>query len=275
MTNSGNSATASTHSAGTVSILYSRLPIPFASSGTGTFGTINFTLIDTSPTNTTSLTHNGSTNCTIASSYLSSGTATCLVIGSGATVQANDIQLRTGNTNAASGAGTLTYTDIQYMGIGKGLSVTTLNRQQVEGGFFRGIQDATTPGTGCLGERFSSNVLTGSAVSVSNASAKTITSITLSAGCWDISAIGCAKGTLTGTDFQVCISTSTNSITGANGDNVARTPTMPTANSDSTLVVPAWRVNIASSTTYFLVMQINYSAGTGTGYGRISAVRVA
>jgi len=103
-----------------------------------------------------------------------------------------------------------------------------------------------------------------------------LTSITLTAGDWDISLIMDVTGNATGTEAGCWISTTSgNSSTGQNvGDNTATTPTLSTAAADASLVVPSWRASISSTTTYYFKYQAVYSIGTPQARGRISARRV-
>lgn len=132
----------------------------------------------------------------------------------------------------------------------------------------------TTPSAGTIGEQIRSAVASGSAVSVSTGTNTDITSISLTAGVWDVSTIAMFKGTITGTIFQASISTT--SVTGGvKGDNFVETPIPPTAAADNTLTIPSWRLILTSTTTVYLVVAAAYTVGTLTCYGRLSATRVA
>jgi len=140
----------------------------------------------------------------------------------------------------------------------------------------KGNNTNTAPPAGFIGENIRSFVPQASAVSVSNASPTNITSISLTAGVWDISAIACLTGTLTATYNFVAISPSSATLpaTTSYGDNVVMTPYPPNATCNQALTIPAYRVTIASTTPYYLVVQVGYTVGTCTGYGRLSATRV-
>jgi len=139
---------------------------------------------------------------------------------------------------------------------------------------------SVTVGAGTLnidttGQRVNSAVTSANSVSVSTATVTTITSISVPAGSWDISALAVLTGTLTGTLFQGGISTSSSSFSTNLGDGASITPTMPTALAASTITVPSFRVTPAITTTYFLLIYATFTVGAGGGYGRISATRVA
>lgn len=106
-----------------------------------------------------------------------------------------------------------------------------------------------------------------------------ITSISLTAGDWDVSGI---------IEFEAGPSSSNSSTRGAlsqfsgttitdqvDGDNQAQGPGTIAATANVTLVIPAWRVSTSSSTTVYIKAYWIYSTITGTSVdGRISARRV-
>lgn len=103
-----------------------------------------------------------------------------------------------------------------------------------------------------------------------------LTSISLSAGDWDISAV--VACTLNGATMTTNVG-GIGTATGNNGAGIVTGDTridMATAtiNYDSSGVCPCKRVSLASTMTYYLKMIANYSAGTPKFYGRISARRV-
>ncbi len=140
------------------------------------------------------------------------------------------------------------------------------------------IVKATYPQTtGLIGERVSSFLPVASAVTLvgSPAAAKTITSISLTAGTWDASGIVQLNGDLTGDDFIGAISATTNSIGSSTtqGDQRVESPTMSTAVADTHVSIPDFRITVTATTVYYLVGYAAFTVGTGKAYGRISAVR--
>jgi fibronectin-binding autotransporter adhesin len=135
----------------------------------------------------------------------------------------------------------------------------------------KGNNTNTAPPAGFIGEQIRG---TGTGVSISNNSATTIASITLTAGIWDISAVGLLSNSGATTAQIIGISTTTNSTTGqVDGDNRAQlniTATAPVFQAG----IPSWRVTIASNTNYFLVGFTLFSTGACTAAGRISGTRV-
>ena len=116
----------------------------------------------------------------------------------------------------------------------------------------------------------------GSALSLTTATPATLTSISLTAGEWDISAVGGFTGTPTGgTECSLGIATTTNSFTGSViGDSKVQTQIMPVSGIDTTQTIPSVRVSPTSTTVYYLVGQATFTGSTCSGYGRISARRI-
>lgn len=132
--------------------------------------------------------------------------------------------------------------------------------------------------TGYVGEAVRSQVAIGSAVTLTTAIFNDVTTISLTAGDWDVSCIVAFTPNTapTGTQLVAGIGTSSgNSSSGLTlGDSRVDIPTMPTANSDVILTVPAYRVSLSATTTYYLKAYATFSAGGVKAYGRISARRV-
>jgi hypothetical protein len=149
---------------------------------------------------------------------------------------------------------------------------------------------AGTPvwGTDSLGVATNSNASAGyvgeyieSVVGLTNFPATTnygdLTSISLTAGDWDVTAVMTAiinAATFNGALAMGISVTSGNSTTGlVDGSNRAWI-LAPTAVTDSTGCIPAYRISIASTTTVYLKFRAGFSAGTPRAQGRLSARRV-
>lgn len=138
---------------------------------------------------------------------------------------------------------------------------------------------------GNVGEFVQSFIPAASAVSLSTANtAFNVTSISLTAGDWDISAMGAWTSNTVNTSsgnpyFDVWVNSTTASYTGANlGDNYGELP-VPSGLTPAvvvSIVIPAFRVSLSSTTTYYLnaASGTTYTAGFPKAYGRISARRV-
>lgn len=103
-TNSGGSSTASTASAGTVQILSTFILSPITTSGTNTINVYGSNIVS-SATNTTALTLGGSGGGASSYSNYASGTASAISVGS--SLAASGLAVSSTNTNAVTGAGTL------------------------------------------------------------------------------------------------------------------------------------------------------------------------
>lgn len=186
------------------------------------------------------------------------------------TTTANQI-LYSSATNTVSGLSSANNGVLTTSGAGVP-SIDTTNFQVLSTGVqMKGNNTNTAPPAGFIGEQISSFVST--SVSLTTATPTNITSISVTPGIWDITGIVGIAGALTGTVFFASVNT-TSATLGTPGDNRAGTPTMPTTNAPSTLVVPNWRQTFNATTTVYLVASVTYTVGTATGGGRISAVRV-
>ncbi len=261
--NSGGSSTASTCSAGVLNILRSNFVFPITMSSTGNIQ-MEYGSFDSSPTNTTTLTLGGIGQI-VRYTKLASGSASSISISTTATI--TNCEVNSSNTNAITGAGTITCSGIIFTGTSTTINTTT----QTACGTLQGSKN-TAPAAGFLGERITA---TGTSVAAgSTGAAKTITSISLTAGVWDITAIG--SGTSASINLSLAelgISTTTNTFEGAIGDQISVTQGAATF-SFITECVPAFRVVITATTTYYAVMRVDYLAGSPTITARISAVRV-
>lgn len=108
-----------------------------------------------------------------------------------------------------------------------------------------------------------------------------VTSISLTAGDWDLSGVvvyGANSATFTSTDLELGISsTSGNASTGlTQGSNyIIAAGAVPTSFSNMSLTIPAFRVSVATTTTYYLKGFVSvYTAGSPKHWGRLSARRV-
>lgn len=122
--NSGNSSTASTISAGNLGLNYCGISIPITTSSTATLGVI-YNNFDTSPTNSTCITHGGSGGSVLRHTILISGTASALSIGAGATLPVSSCTINSSNTNAITGAGTINIDAIGFTGSSSTINTTT------------------------------------------------------------------------------------------------------------------------------------------------------
>jgi hypothetical protein len=267
--NSGASTTASSNSAGTVNLQWSSFVSPISTSSTGVLGILHCE-INTAAQNATCITTAGTGSANSRHNTLSSGTATTISVGSGTTLGTKFDLINSSNTNALDGLGTIAVSDVGFINSTKN-NVTTIT-----GGCAQGVNvanvPATWPSSGWIGEQISS---TGASVATTTATSKTICSITLSAGVWDISGISASTPTGGAAVMSAVaggISTTDNTLTGTLGQDywqqgVAGSTLMSTS-------VPNVRKTITGSTIYYYVVNNTYTSSTCPTNARISATRV-
>lgn len=155
------------------------------------------------------------------------------------------------------------------------LTNKTLNQPTINQPLTVGVTDASDAAAGKLGEYISSIILVGAAVSLVTGTGKNITSISLSAGDWDVG--GHAQyhgtGTTTTTTFIAGISTTSNTI-GNSKINWVTTPNTPIQTGDLGLIVPVNRISVATPTTVYLVTAVAFAVSTLSAYGELWARRV-
>lgn len=123
-TNSGASSTASTASAGSLAIAKTIIMSPITTSGTNGLD-FNFTDHDTSAQNVIALTVGGSGTNSVTAGDFESGTASAISISS--TLQLGRASVTSSNANVITGAGTLNYGPISFLGSSSTINVTTEN----------------------------------------------------------------------------------------------------------------------------------------------------
>lgn len=166
------------------------------------------------------------------------------------------------------------------------VSVLTSGTTAASWTYHAGYQAGQLVGTGTndnalagnVGEYIESVVPTGSAVSLTSAVNKDITTISLTAGDWDVTGtVGfIAAGTTTCTITAGSISTTLNTIDFTNGrvTNLLFATVTPGAQAWQYLPVPVCRFSLSSTTTMHLVATSTFAVSTMTGFGNIRARRV-
>lgn len=132
--------------------------------------------------------------------------------------------------------------------------------------------DAATAGN--IGEYITGTIASGSAVALTTTTTADVTSISLTAGDWDVTGVvDYAMASATATNFQLGIST-TSATLGAQ-DTYVQKP-FAFAGSSATLGdnAPTVRVSISGTTTVYLVAQATFSGGSIAAYGTIRARRL-
>jgi len=136
-----------------------------------------------------------------------------------------------------------------------------------------GVTTNSNASSGKVGEYVSSLIAVGSATSFTTATAKNVTSISLTAGDWDVYGnVTFTEGSATVTARTAGIS-STSATLPTDGSEIEMGTLTTVVSEKVTLSIPTKRVSIASTTTIYLVGSTTFSAGTSSGYGFIGARR--
>lgn len=274
--NSGASTTANTFSGTGLSIRYSVLSNPITTSGASAVFTAYFSTFDNSSLNAVCVTHNSTAaNTLMHSCEVRSGTATPIVIGAGAAINAANLLISSSNAASISNSGTFSYAGIDFVS-----TIGTINGTITSRGTLGNLA-GTAPVASSIGERIVSAVSVASAVALATNTAANMTSISLTPGIWDITMVGGFTSptvTPTLTQARISINTVSATLSLAVGDSDIIFPVgiaPVTGVADSTMVLPTVRALVTTTTTYYGVARAIFSAGDISAYGRLSAVRVA
>ena len=137
----------------------------------------------------------------------------------------------------------------------------------------QGVTNASNASAGNVGEYVTSNVPVASGVSLATTTPKDITTITLTAGDWDVFGIGAFHPTGTCTLISVWISTT--SATEPDFSNVSSLTLTSIGAPNTSIAAPYFRFSSSTgSTTIYLSCVSVFSTGAVTASGTISARRV-
>lgn len=130
---------------------------------------------------------------------------------------------------------------------------------------------------GNVGEYIESVIPNGSAVALTTNVAATVTSISLTAGDWDVTAMGyiAPAATTSMTQTITSISGTTNTLDATPGKvNGYTFAPIVTAGAAASQSIPPYRLSLAGTTTVFLVAQATFTISTAGAYGIIRARRI-
>jgi len=143
-----------------------------------------------------------------------------------------------------------------------------------------GITGTTTnnnANAGAVGEYVQSVLATGSSVTLATGVTSNVTSISLTAGDWDVTgAVDFTFGATTSyTNLIGSVSSTSATIGGQDSKFDFETPAaVPTAGADATFPLPVVRFSLSGTTTVFLVAQGTFTVSTLKAYGTIRARRI-
>jgi uncharacterized membrane protein len=146
------------------------------------------------------------------------------------------------------------------------------------GATIKGYTDNSSAASGIVGEYIETVISDASQVSVVNETAKSIMSVSLTAGDWDIEGgliIFYNEATVVGNSVIVAnITSTTNTITNNGRESVILIPALSVVSTETGIVCPRQRVSITSTTTYYLVAQVPFTAGSAACAGQLTARRI-
>lgn len=185
------------------------------------------------------------------------------------------LTIANGKTATISNTLNFTGTDASSVAVGAGGTIGAVGYASV--GQVPGEPSNGGATAGNIGEYVESILASGSAVSLVTATGKTVTSISLTAGDWDVNltAYFIPGATTNITLLQSSVSLVTNTIDGAIGRFVQApygvAGLVPAANISS--IVAPYRLSLSATTTVFLVVQAAFTVSTLTACGIIRARR--
>lgn len=141
-----------------------------------------------------------------------------------------------------------------------------------------GVTNASSASAGAVGEYVSASVASGSAVALTTGGPLTVTSISLTAGDWDVG--GCvffnpaATTSITRYGGSIELTTNTFSTDPAKSWVITQAAFVPTANNFIGFPCPIYRHNSSSTTTIYLTAVAVFTTSTLGAYGHIWARRV-
>lgn len=228
-------------------------PITGGSASINLGGVAGFASIQSTPIGTTSAAAGGFTTLTNSGAFTVNGS----ISGPGITTLLNPYALLASPTFT----GTLTAAAATFTGLVT--PSTTIG--------IKGTTLADNANTGSIGEYVTA---TGTTVPLTNNTAVNITSISLTAGDWDVSGV-IAYNPAGTTQYTVLLSSiSTTSATNGPLGQATLFELAFATGAGSTTTTPVVRVNISTTTTVFLVAQAGFTVSTMTGSGVIRARRV-
>lgn len=140
--------------------------------------------------------------------------------------------------------------------------------------FLKGTTTNDNASAGEVGQEIESLVASGSAVSLTTATAANITSVSLTAGDWDVSGnVNFTETTSTVTARSAGISTTSATVPTDGSEAFCGVQSTVTSETNS-ITLPIKRVSLSGTTTTYLVAKATFSAGTCAGFGAIVARRV-
>lgn len=138
-----------------------------------------------------------------------------------------------------------------------------------------GTTAADNANAGSVGEAITSSVAVGSAVALTTNTPANITSISLTAGDWDVSGLVATNpaGSTTQSNLGAAINTTSATFPTAGTAGWTQWPFSVAAGNAEFVPVGPVRINVSTTTTVYLIAQSVFAASTNAAYGTIYARR--
>lgn len=138
-----------------------------------------------------------------------------------------------------------------------------------------GTTVADNANAGSIGEYIVSDIPQGSAVVLTSGTAANVTSISLTAGDWDVTGVmAFVDGATTTRTYQIGGVSTTSATLPANEFRTSVNEGGAVRTVDDSYPVPVTRINISSTTTVYLVVQAAFGTSTSSAYGVLRARRM-
>jgi hypothetical protein len=188
--------------------------------------------------------------------------------------QSANLNLNGGGSNIQIEAGDIAWV---YADTTTQLDVVVHRKSGSTAGPLAGTTTNDNAAAGKVGEYIESDIALGSAISLTTNVAANITSISLTAGDWDVSAIGRIHSNNASTSFTngiASISQVSATLNASDAASVATPATVPGNGVNyCALGVPPTRITLSATTTVYLVSRSAFTVSTAQAYGKISARR--
>lgn len=141
---------------------------------------------------------------------------------------------------------------------------------------FSGVAGTATndnAAAGCVGEFVSATLAQGSAITLTTTTAANVTSISLTAGDWDVTGAVAHEYSSANLSQDYGGSTATSATLNGLGSYFSH-PYSQSITGTYITAIPVFRYSLSATTTVYLVAQSNFSSGTAKAYGYIRARRV-
>ncbi len=217
----------------------------------------------------------GTTTGTIGFQNTTSGTITISPPTSGA-LGTQTLLLPAVSDTLVTKASADTFTNKTFNSAGTG-NTLQVSGVTVSAGQYPGETTTGSATAGNVGEYVESVIAQGSATSLTTATAKTVTSISLTAGDWDVDCVASfvPANTTSVTQLVCSLSSTTNTLNATAGRlGVITTPALVYDGATQAQVsLPPYRFSLSGTTTVYFVVQSTFTISTNVAYGIIRARR--